>query len=267
MESQALRRNANKTTEMPQEQLESKPATYSRMPARKDGITPDQEPSDATSSQLGHSQQLEQLERARGNYDPELSLAENRLLNAMLASDNQNDPGQQSNTGKRRTTSKKRGKGRTASISIEEWDQRIVNTLNLVQPITNGSDTSDLRKLSSLYMRRGEKYSRLRQHKQSIHDFDEAIKILSYAVGFIRPTISSGNQDLIGQWSYAHAQRGTAHAALRLYEEALGDFSEVIRADPKWFDYRARGRIYQALGQEARAKEDFKQASRLHNIA
>jgi serine/threonine-protein kinase len=54
------------------------------------------------------------------------------------------------------------------------------------------------------------------------------------------------------------------HSFSKDYLEAISDYDEAIRSDPQYASaYRNRGDAFDALGQEARAAEDYKKAVQL----
>ncbi len=86
--------------------------------------------------------------------------------------------------------------------------------------------------------------------------FDDAIKFYDQCVskGKLKPRTEA-------RWRY---KRASTYLAKRRVKEAIRDFSEAIRLNPKYsLAYGSRGLSYEADGQKALATSDYKKARSL----
>ncbi|MCW9679361.1 tetratricopeptide repeat protein [Dolichospermum planctonicum UHCC 0167] len=122
------------------------------------------------------------------------------------------------------------------------------------------------------YGYRGIAYSGLKQYKQAISDLTETIrrdpKNAPYTVGGLRYSEFKDNKILISSYnkriSIVYKARGDSHWNLKNYKQAIDDYTQAIKIDPKnAIYYDARGNTYFQLKDYKQAINDFTQAIKL----
>ena len=136
------------------------------------------------------------------------------------------------------------------------------------------------RNRATTYYNRGNAYSRLRQHRLAIQDYDAALRLNPRKVeayinrGFDRVFLKQYHQAiqdfdaglrLNPRIAEAYLNRGVAYAALKQYRRAIQDFDETLRLSPRDPGaYINRGNSYEALGRRAEAIRDYQAALRFN---
>ena len=122
------------------------------------------------------------------------------------------------------------------------------------------------------YASRGIAYSGLKDYKQAISDLTEAIrrdpKNAPYTVGGLRYSEFKDNKILISSYnkriSIVYKARGDSHWNLKNYKQAIDDYTQAIKIDPKDATYyRDRGNTYFQLKDYKQAINDYTQAIKI----
>ena len=122
------------------------------------------------------------------------------------------------------------------------------------------------------YGYRGIAYSGLKQYKQAISDLTETIrrdpKNAPYTVGGLRYSEFKDNEIMISSYntriSVVYAARGDYHRNLKNYKQAIDDYTQAIKIDPKNPTYyRDRGVAYDKLKNYKQAIDDYTQAIKI----
>jgi len=101
--------------------------------------------------------------------------------------------------------------------------------------------------LSIVYVTRGDAYSKLKEYKQAIDDYTQAIKIDT-------------------QYADTYRSRGNVYWQLKEYKQAIDDYTQAIKIDPKNANYYARrGLTYLQLKDYKQAIDDYNQAIKIDN--
>ncbi|WP_028084319.1 serine protease [Dolichospermum circinale] len=124
----------------------------------------------------------------------------------------------------------------------------------------------------SYYASRGIAYSGLKDYKQAISDLTEAIRLDPkngpYTVGGRRYSEFKDNEIFISSYntgiSIVYAARGDSHRNLKNYKQAIDDYTQAIKIDPKNPTYyRDRGVAYGKLKNYKQAIDDYTQAIKI----
>ncbi|MDB9482653.1 tetratricopeptide repeat protein [Dolichospermum circinale CS-537/05] len=124
----------------------------------------------------------------------------------------------------------------------------------------------------SYYASRGIAYSGLKDYKQAISDLTEAIRLDPkngpYTVGGRRYSEFKDNEIFISSYntriSIVYKARGDEHRNLKNYKQAINDYTQAIKIDPKNPTYyRDRGLTYFQLKDYKQAINDYTQAIKL----
>jgi tetratricopeptide (TPR) repeat protein/S1-C subfamily serine protease len=127
-------------------------------------------------------------------------------------------------------------------------------------------------KNAQYYYMRGIAYSGLKQYKQAISDLTETIrrdpKNAPYTVGGLRYSEFKDNEIMISSYnksiSIVYAARGDYHRNLKNYKQAIDDYTQAIKIDPKNPTYyRDRGVAYGKLKNYKQAIDDYTQAIKI----
>ncbi len=101
------------------------------------------------------------------------------------------------------------------------------------------------KQISLVYVTRGNTYFKLKEYKQAIDDYTQAIK-------------------LDPKNAIYYNARGTTYSQLKDYKQAIDDYSQAIKIDPKdAFYYGSRGFTYFQLKDYKQAIDDYSQAIKL----
>ncbi|MDB9453684.1 serine protease [Dolichospermum circinale] len=124
----------------------------------------------------------------------------------------------------------------------------------------------------SYYASRGIAYSGLKDYKQAISDLTEAIRLdpknAPYTVQGLRYSEFKDNEIMISSYnksiSIVYAARGDSHRNLKNYKQAIDDYTQAIKIDPKNPTYyRDRGVAYGKLKNYKQAIDDYTQAIKI----
>lgn len=100
--------------------------------------------------------------------------------------------------------------------------------------------------MAAIYYNRGHTYSALKQYRQAISDYGQAIR-------------------LNPQYAAAYTNRGGAYANLRMHRLAISDYDQAIRLNPRDAKaYYNRGNSHRRLKQYRRGIQDYDQAIRIN---
>jgi tetratricopeptide (TPR) repeat protein/S1-C subfamily serine protease len=122
------------------------------------------------------------------------------------------------------------------------------------------------------YAYRGITYLALEEYKQAISDLTETIrrdpKNAPYTVGGLRYSEFKDNKILISSYnkriSIVYKARGDSHWNLKNYKQAIDDYTQAIKIDPKNPTYyRDRGNTYFQLKDYKQAVDDYTQAIKI----
>ena len=132
------------------------------------------------------------------------------------------------------------------------------------------------------YNNRGVAYNNLRQYEQAIQDFDKVIQLdPNYAMAYNNRGFAYGNLDQYEQaikdfdkaiqlnpnYSDSYRNRALNYMLLGNFKQAIQDLDKAIQLNSNGvegaFAYQLRGRCYQKLGDNEKAKADFAKAKEL----
>ncbi len=133
-------------------------------------------------------------------------------------------------------------------------------------------------KFSWPYLNRAIAYGRLKRWDEAIVDYGRAIELdLNYAdayngrawsycqIGKFEEALLDANKALELKPNEANFfdTRASAYAGLKFYDKAIADMDKAIKILPEGWLYYNRGKIYQLMGDETKAKMDFDTARKL----
>ena len=134
--------------------------------------------------------------------------------------------------------------------------------------------------LAGAHSLRGIAYARLKQYRQAIADYRQAIRlnprdaepyynrgIAYFRLKQYRQALSDYRQAirLNPRNAIAYYNRGIAYFRLKQYRQAIANYDQAIRLNPRYANaYVNRGQAYSRLKQYRRAIQDYDQAIRLN---
>lgn len=153
------------------------------------------------------------------------------------------------------------------------------NLKNYEAAIADYSKTIEINdKFSWPYLNRAIAYGRLKRWDEAIIDYGRALDIdpnyasayngraWSYCqIGKFEAALVDANKALELRPNEAnfYDTRATAYSGLKRYAEAIADMDRAIKLLPEGWLYYNRGKIYQLMGDETKAQDDFAKAKKL----